>query len=115
MKKLYWMTLFGVIFKSTVQASDGNLSSILQQSGESKPLKKQDISKKKESISHYKFTFEEDLKKQDRKVEAYQYENSSRFKFKFTNEAPQNNFMRRSLGNDGFGGSGGGMSGGKGR
>ncbi|HSR74289.1 MAG TPA: hypothetical protein VLL31_05555 [Sulfurovum sp.] len=117
------LCVFGTM---SLHAEDKGLGNILQQAGQKKVLEKPE-SNKKQSKKQSRFVFKDvydsngigSKDKNDHKnsSETYNYDDKSRFKFKFNDGYDQSNFVGGSV-NGGMGGSGGvgpGSGGGGGR
>lgn len=116
------LCLFGAM---SLHAEEKGLGNILQEAGQKKALTKPEAPKKA-SKKKTRFVFKDEYKSNEigsgnkavaeKKSESYDYDNKSRFEFKFNDGSAQGNFMSGVGGSAGMGGSmgGGSMGGGAG-
>ena len=122
MKYKYILPTFCIFGTMSLYAEGKGLGSILQQAGQKKVLAKP-ISPKKESKKQTRFVFKDEYDANgigskekgtvENKSETYDYDDKSRFKFKFNDGYDQSNLAGGSIGG-GMGGAGGGGQGGGG-
>ena len=113
------LCIFGTI---SLHSEESGLENILQNAGEKQALVKPEATKKKVSKKR-RFVFKDEYKSNgigsgnkamdEKKSESYDYDNRSKFQFKFNDGSAQGNLMG-GYGNAGMGGSMGGGSGGGG-
>ena len=104
MKYRYIISTFCVFGTLSLHAEEKGLGSILQEAGEAKKMLSRPVHTKQSSPKQSRFIFKDEyhssnLEVKDKTVSApqesksYNYENKSRFKFKFNDGAQSNNFV----------------------